>query len=294
MKRSFTRLFTAAILACALSAASVQAQQIPATPLIGKFQTARADKCFDAMDAASQQRVRALFTQAKSRDEKGYLLKAIAVGHDVDRLEKFAGQIRGKSKTWLRDNLSLANSSKNQGVKQLWNDSCGPATAMALFGELDPVFALRYHQADGGDIQKKLLEKPYLSGDKGGRAVPRGDKGGSGRWIEDLVNDENKATGLTYGYKFIKDDYTIDKALNDLDAALAQGVPVPVIAKSKTTSHYVLALWSKKQPSQSLYVLHDPWTGQTVVRSATQFHEGRLELSGNHELVGISMPTWEK
>src|SRR6478736_127740 len=63
MKRSFTRLFTAAILACALSAASVQAQQIPATPLIGKFQTARADKCFDAMDAASQQRVRALFTQ---------------------------------------------------------------------------------------------------------------------------------------------------------------------------------------------------------------------------------------
>ena len=291
MRRKFTTAVLATLLVLTATLSQVHADVPPATPILGAYQHQRAQKRFKALAPAEATRFRNLLSGAKSMEEKRYLEKAFAVGHPLRDLEDFGTLIRGRDRTWLRDNLRLSNNSRGTGIQQLWNDACGPTTALAALGELDPLFAVRYRKSKQAALQKTLLERPYTNGNKGGVAMPRGQKGG-GRWIEDILTAEKKKTGIAYEIRRLDESYNMNRALGELDAALNWGVPVPVVAKSNSGSHYCLVLSYRKANDQKLYTIHDPWTGCSVVRTDANFRQGRLDLAGNNVLDAFSMPMW--
>jgi len=275
---------------------------------LGSYHRSRAQARYQQLSSADKSKFQSLFAAAASnRAEQAYLAKALAMQYPMTEIERFAREIRGKSNTWMRDNLHLAGNSTNRGVMQQWRDSCGPTTVQAMLGEFDPIYALRTHQrnprlteADNSNgsamnpslagEQKVWLERARPDGSAGGIAVARSASGGRGRWCEDLMSMFSSRTGVTYTARHLGGAYTLDAALADLDRALNEGLPVPIVAKRSGGSHYVLAIGVRYSGGQRTYTLHDPWTGQTVTRTEAQFRSARLDLSGNHELATISMP----
>ena len=261
------------------------------------------------MSQQDAQRFQALLQHASTVQERMYLVKTLAVGYPMATVEKFAGIIHGKSSAWMEDMLRLTNSSKRLGVKQQWSTACGPTTVQALLGELDPIYAYRVHvenpnfyRVDEKDAmkmnprlakeQKTLLESADYHGAKG-KAVSRSTNGGVGRTIDDLLNKISRHTGVTYKWMQQGKDYPTSRAMNDLDWALVKGVPVPVLVRTPDNSnrHFVLATGVYRENGQKVYVLHDPWTGQTVRRTAQQFTSGTLNLAGNNVFHGILRPS---
>jgi len=276
--------------------------------VIGKWHVDKASARLNGLSDAEKKRYAAILQRASSQLEQAYVVKAFAVGHDFDTLEDFANTIRGKGPAWLRDNLHLTASTRMTGVKQQWKHSCGPTTAQALFGELDPLFALDVHQhnraissadeqdgmrlnPDLAEEQREWLERAYPTGREGGIAVARAAQAGRGRWIEDVINDELKDLGLSYRATFVGGAYTLDRALADLDKALERGLPVPIVAKATDSSHYVLVIAVRTTNGQKSYLMHDPWTGQSIVRTEADFRNNTLRLSGNNTLIAVSVPT---
>jgi hypothetical protein len=288
--RTTTWLIATLLLANTLGSAAAAVP--PPTPIIGTFQKQRADDRLKSLPMPEKVRFQTLLTRARSKEEQQYLIKALAVGHPVKSVEDFATTIRGKDRAWLRDHLTVTNNSKGKGIQQLWNDACGPVTALAAKGELDPIWSLRYQKCDQKKFQKLLLERPYSNGTTGGVAVARGNNGGGGRWIEDFLTLEKKKTGITYSLRHLQGGYGLSNAMADLDSALAAGVPVPIVAKSASVSHYALALSVRTANGQKIYTIHDPWSGQTVERTETDFRRSRLDLAGNDQLSSLSMPKW--
>src|SRR5205807_5961439 len=88
-----------------------------------------------------------LEARAGSQQERDYLRKALACGYSVSDISTFADQIRGKSPQWLHENLRLTEDANGAaGLTQQWNDSCAPATAEVVRGEMDPIYSLAVHQ----------------------------------------------------------------------------------------------------------------------------------------------------
>jgi hypothetical protein len=286
-----TLLALAVTLSSALAAHAQLGGTPPANKIYGSYHAQRGQQRLKKMPRADAQRLKNLIAKARSVDERNYLYKAFAVGHNLKALTSFATLIRGKDKVWLRNNLRATNSSTATGIVQLWQDSCGPTTAAACIGDLDPIFAYRYRTGDQALLQKQWLQKRLPSGAQGGLAVPRGATGGRGRFIEDIISAQ-RSIGLTYNLRTIQGTYTIDKAVRELDAALPRGLPVPLVVRSQAnTTHYVLAIAHWKMKGQKVYTIHDPGQGKTVIRTEKQLRSNQLSLSGNDQLVNVSIPT---
>jgi hypothetical protein len=274
---------------------------------LGAYHRDRAQARLRQLPAADASRFARLFTAAASaRLEQGYLAKALAAGYGMNEIEAFARDIRGQSPSWMRDNLHLVHNSAGRGVMQQWQMSCGPATVQALLAEFDPIYALRTNQrnpqltqADNNDgmrlnptlasEQRTWLESQAPDGNRG-MATPRGDRSraGRGRWCEDLMS---RRTGVTYRAQLIGGAFTVDSALAQIDAALRQGVPVPIVAKSGDGSHYALVYAVSNSNGQRTYTIHEPYYGQVQVRTEADFRAGRLNLAGNQQLMAVSLPS---
>src|SRR5260370_11017841 len=233
---------------------------------IGSSERTRADARLQKLPEKERKRYDALVKEAKSDDERDYVAKALATNHSVAEIEAFDKKIHGKDAAWMQNNLKLTGSTKGTGVKQQWSHSCNATTVQAVQAELDPIYALKLHE-ENPDLtkadeasgtrknpklaaeQKKMLESKY-TGKGGGAAGSSGtaaarSKGelGSGRWADDLLNARSATTGLTYTTKFLDKNYTLDKATQDLDKALAKGQPVPIVigdGAASASAHYVL------------------------------------------------------
>jgi len=286
---------------------------VPVTPQpvggMTAYITERVTKRLNSLPAAQQQRYHDLVKRAGSTEERLYLAKAFAAGNDFTALETFAATIRGKDANWLRDNCRLCNSSTSTGLKQQFSHSCGPAMVHVLLGEVDPIYAYRLRRAnpnctraddrDGMAMnpnqaaqERNWLESAYPSGQQGGAAVARvGASGGRGRWCEDILNQYTTQTGLIFRAKHLGGTYTHDVAMREMEQALDKGYPVPFVAKRADGSHYLLCLSYRRVGGQKVYVIHDTWTGQTVTRTEADFNSKKLNLSGNHELSTVSLPT---
>jgi hypothetical protein len=278
-------------------------------PLVaGKFHADKAAARLAQLSEQEQGRYKAILARGANQLEQAYIMKAFAVGHDLDAVESFANEIRGKGAAWLRNNLHLTASTTMTGVMQQWSHSCGPTTAQALFGDIDPLFALdvnknnpSINKADDRDgtklnpdlaeEQRVWLEKAMPDGRQGGAATARAaGNQGRGRWCEDVFTEGVQDLGLTYKANFLGGAYNLERAMADLDKALDRGLPVPLVVKAQTSSHYVLAIRVVNVNGQKTYIMHDPWTGQTTARTEEQFKNNTLNLSGNNTLMAVSIP----
>jgi hypothetical protein len=211
-----------------LSIGDVMLSSAPAStsggpPILGKYQEARADQKYEALNGGDKETFGWLLGKAKSPDEQAYIRKALAAGYSMDDIEKFADQIRGKGSTWLSENLRATGDADNApGLKQQWSCSCAPTTAEVVRAEMDPIFALKLHQENTDITQADPRPRnPYdpseytggtgPKGDRGvaddqreilegndGNAVERNKEGGRGMPTDDALNTETKWTGITY------------------------------------------------------------------------------------------------
>jgi hypothetical protein len=284
--------------------------------VIGDTQKARAEAKYKSLDAASKKKFDEIKGQAKNKKESGYLDKALATNHSMAEIEAFAAKIRGKDEKWLQDNLSLTGNTEGKGVKQQWKHSCNATTVQAVRGQLDPIYALKLHEEnadvtsadnkDGAKLNPKLaadqkaaLESEYKGKDHGkhkGTAVSRDDKGGGGRWADDLLNDMSDATGLEYGTKTVDDKtYTVSDAMKDVESAARGGTPVPIVIGNGLNqfTHYVLVTGLAKGSPKS-WVIHDPWDGITVTRTASDVKSGKINLAGSNRITAVENPSAKK
>ena len=276
--------------------------------ILGETQNARADAVLKKLPEADQKEVTKLMDSAKSEAEKQYLLKGVAAGHPVAELKQFAKKIEGKDETWMRDNLSVTGSSTGSGVKQQWSQSCNATAAQAVKAQMDPLYALKLHeenptldQADNTDgtkmnpklaaEQKSGLESNYagsVAGGTKGVAAPR-TGGGSGRWADDLLNNQSDTTGVSYA---TQQDPPIGDAMKSIDSGVGKGQPVPIVIgnSAKDYRHYVVVTGMTKGPPKQ-YTIHDPGSGKTVVRTEAQLSGGALNLSGANRITAIENPS---
>jgi len=291
-----------------VQAPAPQAQSVSIASLKAPYPLAKGQARWAKLSVAEQNHFMTFYNQARSETEKYDLMRALGSGHSLKDIEDFARMIRGKDDAWLRNALHLVNSTAGYGIVQQWSTACGPATVQAVLGEIDPIYSLltksenpNFFVVDDHDamrlnpklasIQKEWLESVSPWG-PGGVAVNRKSQGGKGRVIPDLLNKYSAKTGLDYGFKFVKGDYTAAKALADLDLILGKSIPVPLhVSATSGNKHFVLAVGLYYENNQKWYLVHDPWTGKTVSRSPSSFLENRLQLAGNDLFTGVVMPT---
>ncbi|HEY7115810.1 MAG TPA: hypothetical protein VH475_04435 [Tepidisphaeraceae bacterium] len=273
-------------------------------PILGTFQQQRFADNFAKLNVFDQARFGLLLVQAGSDHERQYLQKALAAGHTVDEVSTFADEIRGKSDAWMQQNLRLTgNANGAAGLSQQWNDSCGPATAQVLRGEMDPIYSLSMRQGDTdihavdprpnatyidqivgiitghpvGDHKLAAEEKSILE-NGGGVAVERGQAGGAGMNFAQAFNSMTQWTGVTYIRHNVTTDTGRKDALAKLDADLAAGIPGALRISSDDTNsggHAVAVTGSIDGPPKQ-YVLHDPWDGKTVYVKASDLQAGNI------------------
>jgi hypothetical protein len=302
------------------------ARPVEAHPLMfGAYHENRAMVRHAGLNAEEAARYEMLLDWADSHAERCYLMKAFAFGYDLDALEAFAGEIRGRDMRWLRDHLHLTASSRGRGVMQQWRHSCVPAMVQALRGEMDPIYALRVHQANGdvavadnanpltlnADLareQRMMLEMEFQGRNGfGGKAVPRAGsaRDGGGRWHDPFVEGERALALLSVAYERRRSYGTVDAALEVMDQMLAAGLPVPLVVGTPAgkvplgggaarnrplNQHAVLAVGMERVNAKRVYTIHDPWTGWTTTRSEEIFRAETLNLSGNHRLFAVNPP----
>lgn len=276
--------------------------------ILGDTQNARADAVMKKLPEADQKEVKGLMDAAKSEAEKQYILKGVAAGHTVAELKEFAKKVQGKDDTWMRDHLSVTGSSTGSGVKQQWSQSCNATAAQAVKAQMDPLYALKLHEenpqlddadnTDGTKMNPKLaaeqkagLESDYKGGIAGagkGVATPR-TGGGSGRWADDLLNNQSDSTGVSYK---TQQDPPVADAMKSIDSGVGKGQPVPIVIGNSAGDyrHYVVVTGMTKGPPKQ-YTIHDPGSGKTVVRTEAQITGGALNLSGANRITAIENPS---
>jgi predicted nucleic acid-binding Zn-ribbon protein len=276
-------------------------------PILGDTQNGRSQALLKKMSEADQKAVSKVLEDAKSEPEKQFILKGLAAGHSAKELQDFAKKIQGKDANWMRDNLSLTGSSTGKGVKQQWSTSCNATMVEAVHGQMDPVYALKMHednpdldQADNADgtkknpklaaDQKAMLTSGYKGG-SGGAAVARSSGGGQGRWADDLLNNMSDTTGVTYTTKKIDATTKVDDAVKAIDTGVGKGQPVPIVIGNSSTSytHYVLVTGMDQGPPKR-YTIHDPWSGDTLVRTEAQIKAGTLNIAGSNQISAFEQP----
>ncbi len=114
--------------------------------LLGSAQLTRFTELMTTMSAADRARLEATLRAAKSPAQEAYIAMALAAGHSLSQVVTFAGQIRGKSDTWLASHLSLGStgtelSYDNTILKQMTDTECGSTSIVAARLLTDPIFA---------------------------------------------------------------------------------------------------------------------------------------------------------
>jgi len=109
-----------------------------------------------------------------------------------------------------------------------------------------------------------------------------------------LFTAQGAGTGVTYTTQRIPaGETTVNQALKDMDKALGDGVPVPIVVGSSTTNyaHYVLVTGVNKGPPKT-YTVHDPGAGVTSTETESDFKNGTLSQSGWNQLQGVEVPSY--
>jgi hypothetical protein len=261
--------------------------------------------------------MRALLDQAGSPLEAAYLFKALAAGHPVGAIASFASKIAGKNKKWLRQNLSVADrAGKGKGMKQQFQDTCGPTSVQVLQAEYDPLFALELNQNNPsmGNVDEhnplannehaamdqldrylgsQADEHPGAGVKKGGPVMPaaRDGQGGGlpGPELLRMMNDIEKFTKMKFGQP--AQVYGNESALlPQLEVRLVGGRMVPLRVAQGTSGggHLVLAmsfrtrgLFFKKKEIQ----IFDPWAGASTWVKETDILGRNFQIAGHNMIT---------
>lgn len=212
-----------------------------------------------------------LLSQATTRAAQIFTLKAIVAGEPWENVVRYAQEMRGFSEQAIIERSTMRG---DADVIQQWQDSCGPTLMQTMAGEADPRFAWELNKAGDlaridpagaaklvADQQKQWLER------YGGAAVPRGQNGGQGMALDQILNDMvGPLVGATYQTEEVSSPTA---AIDQIARNVQAGYDVPIrISWNQPNSgqdngHFVLAMAVRGAPGSRELQIHDPWTGKT-------------------------------
>ncbi|MFI9723812.1 peptidoglycan-binding protein [Streptomyces sp. NPDC052396] len=247
-----------------------------------------------------------LLAQAQSPEERAYLMKALAAGHDMADIRPYAQAIRGHNRYWLAQHLSpLHTDSTTLGVNTpadfsgaAWKQddhegTCVASSTITARAMADPLYALRLTtggrpgdpKSDSPEaFRKRLLDEQHRVHEEGhGGELPEGSMDGKG---EDTILRKEVSPYSASNYRTFSPSSTQDRhdALPDIEAAVDEGRPVPVNVqghdeKGKWVGHAMLIVAHDGDKLQ----IYNPW-GHTVWVTEDDFINNHLDKASDAQL----------
>ncbi|NBE51368.1 peptidoglycan-binding protein [Streptomyces boluensis] len=279
----------------------------------------RSSTRLNGMNAADRAEFQRMLDGADKPEQRAYLMKALAAGHDMDELRKFDRRIDGKSEAWLARHLTpvvtevdasgkpihgtMPNNFKgDQGWTQGGDGkeaSCVAASTVNARAMVDPVYALGLTGGPNGQedseaaFRDRLVDEQHRVHDEGdgerggffgnGPPTGMGDEG----WSEVADNELNSPTGADYERQDLSSADDRRGVLPEIEQSVAEGKPVPI----KTVGEGGHALVIVGHEGGKLQV-HNPW-GETTWVSENDFVNGNMHKASDSrfpDATGVHLP----
>ncbi|SCK39794.1 hypothetical protein [Streptomyces sp. WMMB 322] len=276
----------------------------------------RSGRFMEKMSDRDQARYERMLADAKSPQERAYLVKALASGHSVDEVGEFRDKIHGKDPVWLQQHLTpvttAADSQKNEGVNadgsntntdyqqfgdERWSqdgNTCVPSSTVTARAMVDPVYALELTGGPSGQEDDPDAFRERL-GDEQMRMHEEGD-GNYEHWFSDtpagmdndgkteIVNKEiSPHTGSEYEFQETRSADARRDVLPDIEKAVAEGKPVPIGVEGYTdgdrSGHAMMVIGQEGDMLQ----IYNPW-GQTTWVSEDDFVNGHMDKASDSRM----------
>lgn len=235
----------------------------------------------------------ALFDRAGLDLERAWLCKALAAGHGLDELDRFAARIRGRDAAWLDSHLSLIDRGGTGGqvrlgvdVRQYEDTTCGTTSLIVTHAEADPLYALSLTE---GDFAARFKAERDRVHDETNLIWPEA-LGTSPKGMAGYLNARSAVLGTEYRWHLVDDTNhrAISAALREAVTAADRGHPVPMLVGGPVPRHYVLVIGH----SGGDVLIYEPSGGATVRIAERDFLSGNLrESAGFDHVQAVVVPT---
>ncbi|RAJ70064.1 hypothetical protein K378_01225 [Streptomyces sp. Amel2xB2] len=270
----------------------------------------------EKMSDGDRARYERMLADAKSPQERAYLVKALASGNSLSEVSEFRDKIHGKDPAWLQQHLSpvttAADSKTDEGTNadgsntntdyqrfgdEKWSqdgNTCVPSSTVTARAMVDPVYALELTGGPSGqeddpdafrerltDEQMRLHEEGDGSYEHWWSDTPSGmDSDGQNEIADKEISPH---TGSEYDYQEIRSADSRRDVLPDIEKAVADGKPVPFEVEGQDedgrVGHQMMVIGQEGDKLQ----IYNPW-GQTTWVSEDDFVNGHMDKASDSRM----------
>ncbi|MEV6214249.1 hypothetical protein [Nocardia sp. NPDC051833] len=258
----------------------------------------RAAARLDQMSDTDRQKVTELLANAKSPQERAYLMKTLAAGHSADELTQFANTIHpyGDDTTWLREHLTpftnsdstISASYQDGSWTQGGYPTCVASSTVMARAMIDPSYTLMLTTGNNPSDPASTSKDAFLSRLRDEQATLYDHGRDEGSIIGDIgqffgkdgmqtdegefIADEQIGayTGKDYQHVELGDTQSRRDILDDIYSAVDNGSPVPFQARDSDGGHQMMVIGHDGDRIQ----VYNPW-GVVSWISADDFVNGK-------------------
>jgi hypothetical protein len=273
--------------------------------ILSQNEAERAASRLDRLSARDRERFDALLDGARSPQEKAYLMKALAAGHPIERIEEFDRLIHphGDDPQWLRDHLTpiynRTDETTGEKVPVTYGDkgseweqtgpTCVASSTVTARAMVDPLYALQLttggHPEDPNATSQEAFRRRLLAEQERVYGRPHDQPPGGMSNEESLEASNEELTPVTGdGYEYRDLDGADDRraVLADVARAVDEGKPVPVIVEGPDAAHQMMIIAHEGDMLQ----IYNPW-GETVWVSEDDFVNGHMDKASDQRLPNV-------
>lgn len=277
----------------------------------------RSGRRLEKMSPQDQAAFERMLAQSGTPQERAYLVKALAAGHSLNEVEEFRDKIHDKDPAWLQDHLSpitTGHGSKvDEGVDarggainedeqkfdgENWSqkgNTCVPSATVTARALVDPVYALELTGGPSGEDDAPAAFRERLTAEQE-RLHEEGDGSNEYGWFggdptgmtpsgqTEIANSQiSPHTGSEYEQHGIADKDSRRDALPDIERAVAEGKPVPIMVEGYVgEDRYGHGLMIIGQEGDMLQI-YNPW-GTTTWVSEDDFVNGNMQRASDSRM----------
>ncbi len=287
--------------------------------ILSESDAERAAQQLDKLSPADRQRFDDLLANAKSPQERAYLMKTLAAGHNVDDVAKFDGLIHnhGDDPAWLREHLTPITNTTAQHADVTYKGgswtqgqypTCVASSTIMARAMVDPSYALALTTGNHPDDPNSTSKDAFLDRLRHEQQSVY-DHGREDRdnwwdrlWGNDgpgMTDDESEAVsnedigkynGQHYDQQDIDGPGERRDVLPKVESAVDQGKPVPIqLDGSGDIGHQVLIIGHEGNMLQ----VYNPW-GTVSWISEDDFvngHMDKIDQGVPPNVRGVNLPS---
>lgn len=278
----------------------------------------RSGRYMEKMSARDRAAFDRMLADSKSPQERAYLVKALAAGHDLDAVSDFQGKIHGKDPAWLQRHLTpvttAADSMDDEGRAkdgrnvntdgqafngEQWKQegrTCVPSSTVGARAMVDPVYALGLTGGSSGQeddpeaFRDRLRAEQQRVHDEGDGSyeydfsLSRRPDGMDDDGASTVANKEiSPHTGASYDFQQTQSADSRRDVLPDVEKSVAEGKPVPIIVEGyeggDRSAHQMMIIGQEGDKLQ----VYNPW-GTTTWVSEDDFVNGGMGKASDNSL----------